>query len=159
TAKVPRIGYLTTASLDSPEARALLDAFRQGLRERGYVEGRNIVIEARGADGNVERFPNLATELVALKVDVILAGSPLAARAAQQATHTIPIVVPIMGDPVEDGLVASLAKPGGNITGTTLLGPALVAKRLQLLEEAPPRVSRVAILYHPGAYSERTISE
>ena len=159
TRKIPRVGYLITASLDSPEARTMLDAFRQGLRERGYVEGRNIVIEIRPADGSVERFLNLAAELVALKVDVILAGSSPAARAAQQATHTIPIVVPIMGDPVEDGLVASLAKPGGNVTGTAFLGPTLVPKRLQLLKEVLPRASRVATLYHQGAYSERMMSE
>src|SRR6516162_40689 len=95
-------------NLESPEARATLDAFRQGLRERGYVEGQTIVIEYRSADGKIERFPSLATELASIKVDLILAPNTPAARAAQQATSTIPIVAPVMGDPVEDGLVASL---------------------------------------------------
>ena len=95
----------------------MFDALRQGLHERGYVEGQNIIIEVRGADGQIERFPARARELVDLKLDVIVASNSLAARAVQQATSTIPIVVPIMGDPVGDGLVASLARPGRNITG------------------------------------------
>ncbi len=121
-AKVPRIGYLVTGSLESPETRVALDAFRQGLRERGYVEGQNILIEYRAADGKIERFPGLATELARLKVDLILAANTPAARAAQQATTTIPIVVPVIGDPVGDGLVTSLTRPGGNVTGLTYLG-------------------------------------
>jgi putative ABC transport system substrate-binding protein len=156
--KVARIGYLVTGGLDSPETRILLDAFRQGLRERGYVEGQNLVIEYRAADGQLERFPALAAELVQLQPEVIVAQGTPAARAAQQATSTVPIVTPVMGDPVGDGLVASLARPGGNITGLTFLGPELVAKRLELLKEALPRVSRVAALWHPGAYAERTPS-
>src|SRR6266702_2438108 len=100
-AKVARIGYLVTGSLESPEARATLNAFRQGLRERGYVEGQSIVIEYRSADGKIERFPSLANELASLKLDLILAPNTPAARAVQRATHTIPIVVPAMGDPVE----------------------------------------------------------
>ena len=154
--KLPRIGYLVTGSLDSPETRVTHDAFRQGLRDHGYMEGQNILIEYRAADGKIERFQDLATELVRLKVDLIVAATTVAARAAQQATTTIPIVVPIMGDPVGDGLVASLARPGGNITGLTFLGPELVPKRLELLKEALPKVSRVAGLWHPGAFSERT---
>jgi putative ABC transport system substrate-binding protein len=157
-AQVARIGYLVTGGLDSPETRVLLDAFRQGLRERGYVEGQNIVVEYRAADGQLERFPALAAELVQLKPEVIVAQGTPAARAAQQATTTIPIVTPVMGDPVGDGLVASLARPGGNITGLTFLGPELVAKRLELLTEALPSVSRVAALWHRGAYAERTTS-
>jgi putative tryptophan/tyrosine transport system substrate-binding protein len=157
-AKVPRIGYLVTGGLASPETRVLLDAFRQGLRERGYVEGQNIVIEYRAADGQLERFPALAAELVQLKPEVIVAQGTPAARAAQQATSTVPIVTPVMGDPVGDGLVASLARPGGNITGLTFLGPELVAKRLELLKEALPRASRIVALWHPGAYAERTTS-
>jgi putative tryptophan/tyrosine transport system substrate-binding protein len=157
-AKVARIGYLVTGGLASPETRVLLDAFRQGLRERGYVEGQNIVIEYRAADGKLERFPALAAELVQLKPEVIVAQGTPAARAAQQATSTVPIVTPVMGDPVGDGFVASLARPGGNITGLTFLGPELVAKRLELLKEALPRVSRIAALWHPGAYAERTTS-
>ena len=124
--KVPRIGYLVTGSLESPEARLFLDAFRQGMHEREYVEGQNIAIEFRAANGEIERFPALASELVRLKVDVIVAPNTPGARAVQQATPTIPIVVPVMGDPVRDGLVASLARPGGNITGLTFLGPELV---------------------------------
>jgi putative tryptophan/tyrosine transport system substrate-binding protein len=154
-AKVPRIGYLVTGPLQSPA----VDAFRQGLQERGYVEGQNIVIEFRAAEGRMERFPALASELVRLKVDVIVAPNTPAARAVQQATTTIPVVVPVMGDPVRDWLVASLARPGGNITGLTFLGPELVPKRLALLKQALPTVSRVVALWHPGAYGERTMSD
>jgi putative ABC transport system substrate-binding protein len=157
--KVPRVGYLLTASLGSPESRVLLDAFRQGLRERGYVEGQNIVIEYRSADNKIERFPGLATELARLNVDLIVAGNTAAARAALKATNAIPIVSFAMGDPVGDGLVASLARPGGNVTGSTFLGPGLVAKRLQLLKEAIPRISRVAALWHPAFFNERTNQE
>src|SRR5205823_5812225 len=134
--KVARIGYLVSGSLESPEARASLDAFRQGLREQGYVEGQNILIEYREADGKIERLPGLATELARLKPDLIVAGATPGARAAKQATTTIPIVAPSMGDPVRDGLVASLARPGANLTGSTFLGPELVPKRLELLKEA-----------------------
>jgi len=154
--KVARIGYLVTGSLESSETRVTLEAFLQGLRERGYVEGQNIVIEYRAANGKIERFPHLATELTRLKVELIIALNTPAARAAQQATTTIPVVAPLMGDPVGDGLVASLARPGGNITGLTFLGPELVPKRLGLLKEALPQVTRVAALWHPGAFSERT---
>src|SRR3989442_6160584 len=147
-AKIPRIGYLVTGSLKSPETQATFDAFRQGLRERGYVEGQNILIEYRAADGKIERFPGLATELARLKVDVILAANTPAARAVQQATTTIPIVVPVIGDPVGDGLVASLARPGGNITGLTFLGPEFVPKRLELLKQGLPHAARVAALSH-----------
>jgi putative tryptophan/tyrosine transport system substrate-binding protein len=154
--KVARIVYLLWSPIESPEGRANLDAFRQGLRERGYVEGQNIVIEYRSADGKIERLPGLATELARLKVDLIVARSTPLARALQQATTTIPIVAAVMGDPVGDGLVASLARPGGNITGLSFLGPELVPKRLDLLKEALPTVSRVAALWHPGSFSERT---
>ncbi len=155
--KVHRIGILLSGPAEQQPIRAVLDAFRQGLRELGYVEGQNIVIEYRSTQGRVERFLDLAAELGRLKVDLILAGPTPAASAAKQATSTIPIVAAAMGDPVEDGLVASLARPGGNITGLTYLGPELVAKRLQLLKEAVPGVSRVATLWHPGAYGERTM--
>jgi putative tryptophan/tyrosine transport system substrate-binding protein len=158
-AKVARIGYLVTASLESPEGRAMADAFRQGLRERGYVEGQSIIIEYRSAHGRIERFPELVNELASLNLDLILAPNTPAARAAQRATTTIPIVVPVMGDPVADGLVASLAHPGGNITGLTFLGPELVSKRLGLLKQALPNASRVAALWHSGAYGERTTRE
>jgi putative ABC transport system substrate-binding protein len=157
--KVAQLGYLVTGSLESPDVRARRDAFRTGLRELGYVEGQDIVIEYRGADGKIERLLGLATELTRLKVDLIIAVATPAARAAQQATTTIPIVATAMGDPVRDGLVASLARPGGNVTGTTFLGPELVPKRLELLKQALPRVSRVAGLRHPGAFSEGTMKD
>ena len=156
---VPRIGFLVTGSLESPEARAILKAFDQGLREYGYIAGHNVLLEVRAADLNVERFPVLASELVRLNVDLIVASNSLAARAVQQATSNIPIVVPVMGDPVGDGLVASLARPGGNVTGLTFLGPQLVPKRLALLKEALPTASQVAALWHPGAYGDRTMND
>jgi putative tryptophan/tyrosine transport system substrate-binding protein len=158
-AKIPRIGLMVTGALESPEVRGQLDAYRQGLRQLGYVEGQNIAIEYRGADGRIERFPDLAAELVRLQVDLILASNTAAALAARRATATIPIVAPVMGDPVEDGLVASLAHPGGNVTGLTFLAPELSAKRMQLLKDTLPNVSRVAALWHPGAYGERTMDD
>ena len=158
-AKPARIGYLAVGSLAAPELRPRLDAIRRGLRELGFVEGQNLAIEARGADGNVERLPALAGELVQLKLDVIVAASTPAARAARQATTTIPIVAIAMGDPVRDGLVASLNRPGGNVTGSTFLGPELVPKRLELLKEALPRATRIAVLWHHGAFSERTTDD
>jgi putative ABC transport system substrate-binding protein len=123
------------------------------------VEGQNIAIEYRSADGTIDRLPRLAAELARLKVDLIVVGSTPSARAAQQATTTIPLVAWAMADPVGDGLVASLARPGGNITGLTFLGPELVPKRLALLKEALPKVTRVATLWNPGAFGERTIRE
>ena len=151
--KLPRIGFLATG-----RRGRMIDAFRQGLGELGYVEGTNFTLEYRHAESSVERFPVLAQELVDLKADLIVATNSLAALAAQQATSTIPIIVPVMGDPVGDGLVLSLAQPGRNITGLTFLGPELLAKRLALLKEAVPAASRVAALWHPGAYSERTMA-
>jgi len=154
-AKVARIGFLADNPAASPH---LLEAFRQGLRDLGYVEGRNLVIEYRAAKGKFERFPTLVAELVALKVDVIFAaaGTP-AVLAAKQATKTIPIVfAAIAGDAVTDGLVTSLARPGGNVTGLSSLSPELFGKRLELLKQAVPGVSRVAVLWHPGALGERT---
>ncbi|MGE5202694.1 MAG: ABC transporter substrate-binding protein, partial [Acidobacteriota bacterium] len=156
---VAHIGFLVTGSLDFPDSLVMVDAFRQGLRDLGYVEGTNIVVEYRSADSKIERFQGLAAELVKLNVDLIVASNTPAARAARQATGAIPIVVPNMADPVEDGLVASLSRPGGNITGSTFLGPKLVPKRLALLKEALPTISRVAGLWHPGAYGERTMSD
>jgi putative ABC transport system substrate-binding protein len=155
-AKVARIGFVLFGPLESPETRQTLEAFRQGLRERGYVEGQNIVIEYRSAGGKIDRLPGLGTELARLKIDLIMARNTPMARAAQQATTTIPIVAAVMGDPVGDGLVASLSRPGGNITGLTFLGPELVPKRLGLLKEAFPKTTRVAAIWHPGAFGERT---
>ncbi len=151
-ARVARIGYLATKVADSPVA---LEAFRLGLRDLGYVEGRSLVIEYRDAEGEAERLPALAAELVALKVDVIVAPGTPSALAAKQATRTIPIVFPAAGDPVTSGLVTSLARPGGNVTGLSNVHPDLVGKRLELLTQAVPRVSRVAVLWHPGGSDER----
>ena len=159
SARVARIGLLIAGSLESPETEVSLDAVRQGLREHGYVEGQNILIEYRSANGNIERLPGLASELTRLKVDLIVAIATPAGRAARAATTTIPIVAMAMGDPVGDGLVASLSRPGGNLTGTTFLGPALVPKHLALLKEALPRATRIAILWHPGAFSDSTMRE
>ncbi len=147
-AKTPRIGMLR---MGSPSDRVeQVEAFRKGLRDLGYVEGQNTVIEFRFAEGGQERLPDLAAELVRLKVDVIVTNGTVAIRAAKQATATIPIVMATVGDPVRTGLVASLARPGGNITGSTLLGPELGPKRLQLLKEAVPKLSRVALLWNPA---------
>jgi putative ABC transport system substrate-binding protein len=157
---VPRIGLLALFSPDHRGARELFDAFRQGLRELGDTEGQNVVIEFRSAQGRVERLPELFAEAVRLNVDVILlqGGTP-AARAAKQATITIPIVAPAMADPVRDGVVTSLGRPGGNITGSSFLGPGLVPKRIELLKQAMPGVSRVAALRHPAAYADETMKD
>ena len=141
--KVPRIGYLGGIS---PSVNAdRIEAFRQGLRELGYVEGKNIVIEWRHHEGNIDRLPALAAELARLKVDIIITVGPPAARAAKDATITIPIVMVQVGDPVGSGFVASLARPGGNITGLSSLAPELSGKRLELLKEIIPKLSRVAV--------------
>jgi len=147
-AKVPRIGFLTTPS---PTAAAYyLEAFREGLRELGYVEGKTIAIEYRFAEGRPERLPVLAAELVRLKVDVIVTGGPPAPEDAKQATSTIPIVFAVAGDPVGEGLVASLARPGGNITGLASIAAEVVGKQLELLKEVVPKISRVAVLLNPS---------
>jgi putative ABC transport system substrate-binding protein len=151
-AKVPRIGYLGRDVARGPH---LPEAFRQGLRELGYVEGRNVVIEYKDAKGKSEPLPALAAELVALKVDVIVAASILPAQAARQATRTIPIVFASVGDAVEGGLVASLARPGGNVTGLSFLAPELVGKQLEFLTQSVPGVGRVAVLWQPGFLGER----
>jgi putative ABC transport system substrate-binding protein len=132
-------------------AQVFIDAFRHALHELGYVEGRNIVIAERYGDGQIERLPELATELVRLKVDIIVTASPFGVRAAQQAARTIPIVFATVNDPVASGLVASLARPGGNITGLTNLSPELGSKRLELLKEALPKATLVAHLWHPDS--------
>ena len=155
--KMPRIGILSPARSEGPDAsRPALNALVEGLRELGYTEGQNIVIERRFGEADPGRLRKAAAEMVERQLDVIVALSTTAARPAQQATSLIPIVAAGMADPVEDGLVASLARPGGNVTGTTFLGPELVAKRLQLLREVVPQLSRVAVLWHPRAYSDRT---
>jgi putative ABC transport system substrate-binding protein len=141
--KIARIGFLSAASVSSDR----LDIFRQGLRELGYVEGQSVVIESRWAEGKYDRLPGLAAELVRLKVDVTY--GPPAIQAAKQGTTTIPIVMAGVIDPLAAGLVASLARPGGNITGVSLMAPELVGKQLQILKEVVPTVSRVALLGNP----------
>jgi putative ABC transport system substrate-binding protein len=150
-AKIARIGYLAT----NPTPH-LQEAFRQGLRDLGYVEGRNLVIEYRDAKGKLERLPALAAELVALKVDVILASGTPQTLAAKQATGTLPIVFALAADPVTSRLVTSLAQPGGNVTGLSVLAPDLVGKCLEQLKQTVPGVSRVAVLWQPGGVGERT---
>ena len=140
--KVPRIGYLGATSRSFSSGR--IEAFRQGLRELGYVEGKNIVIEWRHHEGKLDRLPALAAELVRLKVDIIITVGAPATRAAKEATVTIPIVMTQVGDPVGSGFVDSLAHPGGNITGLSTLAPELSGKRLEILKEVVPKLSRVA---------------
>ena len=147
--KVYRIGYLSTPTRESVEHG--LAAFLRTLRELGWIEGQNLIIEYRWAEGNVERLPALAAELVRHKVDVIVAPAGSAALAAKNATSSIPIVMIFASDPVEMGLVASLRRPGGNITGTTFTpGPEIFGKQLQILKEAVPHASRVAVLSNPA---------
>ncbi len=146
--KVYRIGVLETISMALNAAN--FDAFRQGLRELGYVEGQNVVIEYRSADGRQERFPDLVTELVRLKVDLILTRGTPAALAAKNATGTIPVVISGVGDPVGSGIVASLARPGGNVTGLSAFNIEIYAKRVELLKELVPRVARIAGLFNMG---------
>jgi putative ABC transport system substrate-binding protein len=144
-ANVPRIGFLSVT--DPASAAAVLEPFRHGLRELGYVEGQTIVLEARWAEGTLDRLPDLATELVQRQVDVLVAVGVPAAQAAQHATRAIPIVA-LMGDPVEMGLVASLARPAGNLTGVSGQTTAVSGKLLELLKEAVPQASRVAVLWN-----------
>jgi putative ABC transport system substrate-binding protein len=153
TAKVARIGFLSLNLAPNPH---LKEAFRQGLRDLGYVEGHNVVIEYRDAEGKLERLPALAAELIALQVDVILAGGTPQALAAKQASRTLPIVFAAAADPVTDGLVTSLARPGGNVTGLASLNPELIGKCLEQLKQAVPGVNRVAVLWPPGGLGERT---
>jgi putative ABC transport system substrate-binding protein len=141
--KVPRIGYLTASSPSTNPGR--VEAFQQGLRELGYVEGKNIVIEFRYAEGKLDRLPALVAELVRLKVDIIVSGGPAATRPAKEAISTIPIVMGFDNDPVGNGFIASLARPGGNITGLSTLAPEISGKQLELLKEIIPRLSRVAV--------------
>ena len=147
-AKVPRVGWLVYGS-PSPESSPVLDeALRQGLRELGYVDGRNIAIEYRYAEGRPERLPGLAADLARLKVDLIIAGGGDVAKVAREATGTIPIVMMNSEDPVRAGLVASLARPGGNVTGVTFIFDELAGKRLELLKEAVPGISRIAVIWN-----------
>jgi putative ABC transport system substrate-binding protein len=144
--KIPRVGLL--------DYTAFWDPLRQGLRDLGYVEGQNIALEYRRSEGRSERLPDLAAELVRLKVDVIVTAGTPPTQAAMQATTTIPIVMVSIGDPLRTGLVASLARPGGNVTGNTILGAELAGKRLQLLKDILPNFSRVAFLWNPANASQ-----
>ncbi len=143
-AKIPRIGLLGATDLSTNSAR--IQAFRQGLRELGYVEGKSIIIEYRWAEGKSERLPNLAAELVRSKVDIIVTAGPAVSRPAKESTSTIPIVLAFDNDPVGSGFVASLARPGGNITGLSALLPELSGKRLEILKEVIPTLSRMVVL-------------
>jgi putative tryptophan/tyrosine transport system substrate-binding protein len=154
-AKTPRIGILNPAFDPHPP----LEAFRQGLHDLGYVEGHNIVLEYRFADGRFERLPELAVELVRLQVDVILAVGVPAVRAAQHTTGTIPIVFPVASDPVGQGLVGGLAQPGGNITGVSFQDPEFMGKRLELLRQVVPGATRVAYLWDAALLDGRALQE
>jgi putative ABC transport system substrate-binding protein len=149
-ANIPRIGYLTFLSVSA--SASFREAFREGLRQLRYVEGQNIIIEWRYADGRDERLPDLAAELVRLKVDVIVTHSTPAIRAVGQATKLIPIIMANVGDPIAQGFVASLAHPGGNITGFTNLSPDLSTKRLELLKEVSPKIHRVAVFQNAAQH-------
>src|SRR5260221_4097850 len=157
--RTPRIGVLAPGrSAGDDESLVTLNSIVTGLREAGYTEGQNIAIERGFGEANADRLREVAAELVRHELDIIVALSTTAARPVKQATRVMPIVVVGMADPVEDELVARLAGPGGNVTGTTFLGPELVAKRLQLLSEVVPQHSRVAVLWHPRAYGDRTMA-
>jgi ABC-type uncharacterized transport system substrate-binding protein len=156
--KVPRIGFLVVSTRSFVSTR--IETFRQGLRELGYVEGKNVLIEYRYAEGKLDLLPALASELVQLKVDVIVTASAPGVRAAKNATSTIPIVFAAIGDPVGGGFVASLARPGGNVTGLSILATELSGKRLELLREAFPKVTRVVILWNPtSSYNSLSFGE
>jgi ABC-type uncharacterized transport system substrate-binding protein len=144
--RIPTIGILRPGSSPDP----LVEEFRRGLRELGYIEGRHVAIEYRYAEGKLDRLSDLAADLVRLKVDVIVVGGPTHVRAAKQATQTIPIIMGLSGDPVRDGFVATLARPGGNVTGLSRLSPELSGKRLELLKETVPKIQRVAVFLNPA---------
>jgi putative tryptophan/tyrosine transport system substrate-binding protein len=152
--KIPKIGYLTGASPSAMTSR--IEAFRQGLRELGYVERKNIIVEYRYAEGQPDRLPVLADELVRLKPDVIVTGGPSATRPVKAATSTIPVVMAQDSDPVGNGFVVSLARPGGNVTGLSVLSPELSGKRLEILKEVVPKLTRLAVLSgtDPGTQQE-----
>jgi putative ABC transport system substrate-binding protein len=147
--KVPRVGYLSPGFSSDPLRQRRFEAFRHGLRELGYVEGQTIAIEPRWTEGSHERYSALAADLVRLQVDVIVVVGGAATRAAQHATRTIPIVMAVVIDPIGSGLVASLAHPGGNVTGNSVMASDLVGKQLELLKELMPKVSQVALLWNP----------
>jgi putative tryptophan/tyrosine transport system substrate-binding protein len=148
--KVPRVGYLSPGSSADPARLRRFEAFRQGLRELGYVEGQSIALEPRWAEGQYERYPALAADLIRVPVDVIVVVGGAATRAVQHATRTIPIVMAVVNDPVGSGLISNLAHPGGNVTGLSFMAPDLVGKQFEVLKEVVPKVSRVALLRNPA---------
>jgi putative tryptophan/tyrosine transport system substrate-binding protein len=148
--KMYRIGYLGAAYASAPGSERRVAAFRKGLRELGYVEGTNVIIDFRWAEGDSDRLADLARELVRLRIDVLVTQGMTATRAAQEATSTTPIVMLAIGDAIGAGLVASLARPGGNVTGSTFQGPQLYAKQVELLKQVIPRLARVAVLVNPN---------
>jgi ABC-type uncharacterized transport system substrate-binding protein len=154
--KVPRIGFLTNVSASDSSARLRFDAFRDGLGTLGYVEGKTIIIDSRYAEGKAERLPELTEELIRLKVDILVVSNDLTARAAKKATATIPIVMTGSGNPIGTGVIASLARPGGNVTGLTSYSAELLGKRLGLLKEVTPKISRFGFLFDTS--SEATAS-
>ena len=157
--KIPQIGVLSLGRGDKSDASlTTVNAFVSTLRELGYTEGLNIAFERKFADGDANKLSGMTQELVDRRIDAIVVLATPAARAAKQVTSTIPIIAIGMADPVEDELVSSLARPGGNVTGTAFLGPELVSRRLQLLKEIVPGLSRVVVLWHPRAYGERTMA-
>jgi putative ABC transport system substrate-binding protein len=149
-AKVARLGFLSSASASSSIYKKNFDALRAGLRELGYIEGQNLIIESRWAEDKYDRLPELAAELVRLDIDVLITHGTPGTMAAKRATATIPIVMAVVGDAIITGVVSSLARPGGNITGSTFFNPEISAKRLELLREAFPRISRFGVLMNPN---------
>jgi putative ABC transport system substrate-binding protein len=153
---IPRVGYLSLLSRADPTIGPLRDALLKGLRELHYVDGKTITVEWRFAEGKQDRLPELAADLVRLSVDLIFAETTAAARAARQATTTIPIVFNPLADPVREGFVASLGRPGGNLTGLTQMAPELSGKRVEVFKEAVPEMARLGVLSHPGVLGEAT---
>jgi len=155
--KIPRVGFLIASSAAEQQVR--LEAFRRGLRELGYVEGKNINVELRSGEGKADLLPDAAAELVRLNVDVIVTGGVTSTHAAKKATSTIPIVMTLDGDPIGSGFVASLAHPGGNITGLSTSGGDLGGKRLELLKEIVPKLNRVAVLITSSEVQKQNVAQ
>jgi putative tryptophan/tyrosine transport system substrate-binding protein len=155
--KVRRVGYISPGASSDPVRLRRFEAFRQGLRELGYVEGQNIVLESRWAEGQYARYPALAADLVRLKAGVIVAVGGAATKAAKEVTRTIPIVMSVVVDPVGSGLVPSLARPGGNLTGTSIMATDLIGKQFELLRGVVPRVPRMALLWNPANPSHASV--
>jgi len=158
-ARVYRIGFLGAASASAPVSARRVEAFRRGLRELGYIEGKNVIVDFRWAEGDADRLPEFARELIRLRVDVLVTQGTTATRAAKEATSTIPIVMLAVGDAIGAGLVTSLARPDGNVTGSTFLGPQLYAKQLEMLKQAIPRIERVAVLMNPDNPINRAVTQ